>query len=91
MATRSKTFVAARSHARLTTGEVIRMLRELKGWTQHELAKRSGINASNISMLENGRVEIGKKRAEQLAKAFDIHPAIIMFPEYESKSIGSAA
>jgi transcriptional regulator with XRE-family HTH domain len=91
MATRSKTFVAARAHARLTTGEVIRMLRELKGWTQHELANRSGINASNISMLENGRVEIGKKRAEQLAKAFDIHPAIIMFPEYESKSIGSAA
>lgn len=67
------------------------MLRELKGWTQQELADRARINASNISMLENGRVEIGKKRAEQLAKAFDIHPAIIMFPEYESKEIGSAA
>jgi transcriptional regulator with XRE-family HTH domain len=67
------------------------MLRELKEWTQQELAKQSGINASNISMLENGRVEIGKRRAEQLAKAFDIHPAIITFPEYESKEIGSAA
>jgi transcriptional regulator with XRE-family HTH domain len=82
---------AARAHAPLTTGEVIRMLRELKEWTQQDLAVRSGINASNISMLENGRVEIGKRRAEQLAKAFDIHPAIIMFPEYESKEIGSAA
>lgn len=67
------------------------MLRELKGWTQQELARRSGINASNISLLENGRVEIGKKRAVQLAKAFEVHPAIIMFPEYESKHIGSAA
>lgn len=84
-------FVAARPHARLTTGEVIRMLRELKGWTQQELARRSRINASNISLLENGRVEIGKKRAEQLADAFRVHPAIIMFPEYESKEIGSAA
>ncbi len=84
-------FVAARAHARLTTGEVIRMLRELKGWTQQELAQRSGIHASNISLLENERVEIGKRRAEQLAKAFDVHPAIIMFPEYESDQIGSAA
>jgi hypothetical protein len=34
---------------------------------------------------------IGKKRAEQLAKSFDIHPAIIMFPEYEAKEIEKAA
>ena len=69
-------FVAARAHARLTTGEVIRMLRELKGWTQQELGRRSRIHASNISLLENGRVEIGKRRAEQLAKAFDVIPPL---------------
>ena len=91
MGKHSQDFGAARAHARLTTGGVIRMLRELKGWTQQELARRSGIHASNISLLENERVEIGKRRAEQLAKAFDVHPAIIMFPEYESKEIGSAA
>jgi transcriptional regulator with XRE-family HTH domain len=91
MGKRSREFVAARPHVRLTTGEVIRLLRELKGWTQQELARRSGVGASNISLLENGRVEIGKKRAEQLAKAFDVHPAIIMFPEYEANEIGSAA
>lgn len=91
MTKRSEEFVAARAHAKLSTAEVIRMLRELKGWTQQELAVRSGISASNISLLENDRVEIGKKRAVQLAKAFDVHPAIIMFPEYESGSIGSAA
>jgi len=91
MGKRKRDFVVARAHARLTTGEVIRLLRELKGWTQQELARRSGINASNISLLENERVEIGKRRAVQLAKAFAVHPAIIMFPEYESKAIGSAA
>jgi len=91
MTTRSADFVTARAHAKLSTAEVIRMLRDLKGWTQQELAARCGINASNISLLENGRVEIGKKRAEQLAKAFGVHPAIIMFPEYEADSIGSAA
>jgi len=84
-------FVPAKSHAKLSTGEVIRMLRELKEWSQAELAARSGITATNLSLLENDKVEIGKKRAEQLAKAFDIHPAIIMFPEYEAKEIGKAA
>jgi len=84
-------FVTAKSHALLSTGEVIRMLRELKGWTQVELAKRSGISVTNISLLENERVEIGKKRAEQLARAFNVHPAIIMFPEYEAKEIEKVA
>lgn len=84
-------FVPAKPHAKLTSGEVIRLLRDLKGWTQAELAKRSGINATNLSLLENDRVEIGKRRVEQLAKAFEIHPAIIMFPEYESREIQKAA
>ena len=91
MKRKSNEFLAAEAHATLSTGEVIRMLRELKGWTQAELARRSGIKATNISLLENERVDIGKKRAEQLAKAFDIHPAIIMFPEYESMEIAKAA
>jgi len=81
----------AKQHAVLTTGEVIRMLRELKGWTQEELSKYCSVNAKNISLLENDRIEIGKKRALQLATAFDVHPAIIMFPEYESKEIQKVA
>jgi transcriptional regulator with XRE-family HTH domain len=84
-------FIAATPHATLTTGEVLRMLRELKGWTQEQLAEQSGLNAKNISLLENGRIDIGKKRALQLAKAFGVHPAIIMFPEYESGLINNAA
>jgi transcriptional regulator with XRE-family HTH domain len=78
-------FRPSRKRATLTSGEVIRMLRDLKGWTQEELARRSGINAKNISLLENGRIEIGKRRGEQLAKAFSVHPAIIVFPEYEAE------
>ncbi|MCD6533528.1 MAG: helix-turn-helix transcriptional regulator [Deltaproteobacteria bacterium] len=77
-------FISAKRHALITTGETIRMLRELKGWTQEDLAKRSGINSKNISLLENSKVDIGKKRAEQIANAFGVHPAIIMFPEYEA-------
>ncbi len=92
-------FVPATQHATLITGETIRMLRELKGWTQEQLAEQSGLNAKNISLLENGRIDIGKKRVEQLARAFrlrrgyggqvGVHPAIIMFPEYEADLIGN--
>jgi len=84
-------FKSTKQHAILTTGEVIKMLRDLKGWTQEELAKYCSVNAKNISMLENDKLEIGKKRALQLATAFDVHPAIIMFPEYEAKEIQKAA
>jgi transcriptional regulator with XRE-family HTH domain len=80
-------YVPAKRHVILKTGEVIKMLRELKGWTQEELAKRSKIGATNISLLEHDRMDIGKRRAEQLANAFEVHPAIIMFPEYESEEI----
>ena len=91
MKNRMSDFVTAKAHIELTTAEVIRMLRELKGWTQEDLAEHSGITSTNISLLENGRVDIGKKRAEQLAKAFNVHPATIMFPEYDSLEIRRAA
>jgi len=84
-------FQPALPHAELSTGEVIRMLRELKGWTQENLAVLSGISPTNLSLLENDRVDIGKKRVLQLAKAFGVHPATIMFPEYEATEIKKAA
>lgn len=84
-------FATAETHSSLTSGEVIRMLRELKGWTQKELTKRSGISITNLSLLENEKIDIGKKRAEQIANAFDVHPAIIMFPEYEAIEIKRAS
>lgn len=87
----SRDFIAEERHARFTTGEAIRMLRKLKGWTQKELSIRSGIQISNISLLENNKIEIGKKRALQISKALSVHPAIIMFPEYEDKKIQLAS
>ncbi|MFA5286590.1 MAG: helix-turn-helix transcriptional regulator [Smithellaceae bacterium] len=83
-------FIPAKSRAVLKTGEVVKMLRELKGLTQEDLARACGVNAKNISLLENNRLDIGKKRALQLATAFCVHPAIIMFPEFEACIIGKA-
>ena len=88
---RKEDFVPAQRHIELSTGDVIRILREWHEWTQVELAERSGISPTNISLLENDRVDIGKKRAESLARAFGIHPAIIMFPGYDADQIKRVA
>jgi DNA-binding XRE family transcriptional regulator len=63
MARRENESKPAKSRISLSSGEVIRMLRELKEWTQEELAESSGISSTNLSALENDRVDIGKRRA----------------------------
>lgn len=67
----------------MSPGEMVRTLRELKGWSQLKLAEETGISQANISAIENGRVEIGKQRAIVIAEALNVHPASIMFADYD--------
>lgn len=68
----------------MSPGEMVRTLRELKGWSQLDLAAETGISQTNISAIENGRVDIGKQRALLLASALNVHPASIMFADYKA-------
>ena len=70
----------------MTPGEMIRHLRELKEMSQLDLAKATGISQTNISAIENDRVEIGKQRSIALAEALDVHPGSIMFADYSRKA-----
>lgn len=74
-------FVVAKSHTTLTSGEVIRILREKNGFCQTELANKTGLTRATISSLENGRVHWGIERAKVLARALNIHPAVLAFPD----------
>ena len=76
-----KDFVKAKIHAHLTPGEALKMLRELQGLTQADLAKITGINQSNISALENNARQMGRERAIVFAKALKVHPAVLLFPD----------
>ncbi|PIK14003.1 helix-turn-helix transcriptional regulator [Halobacteriovorax sp. JY17] len=67
----------------ITPGEMIRELRNLKGWSQLDLASETGISQTNISAIENGRVKLGKERTIVLAEALSVHPASIMFADYD--------
>lgn len=72
-------------HTVLTTGEVIKMLRKLKGWTQEELAKYCSINAKNISILENDKLEIGKKESYSSLRHLMYTPLLLCFPNTNQK------
>ncbi len=43
-----------------------------EGMTQKELSELTGIPQSHISVMENGKRQIGKKRAKILAKALNV-------------------
>jgi ribosome-binding protein aMBF1 (putative translation factor) len=57
--------------------QTIRRLREQKGWTQQELAQKSGLPQSHISKLETGLHSPSNRTLVTLAKALEVEPAEI--------------
>ena len=78
-----KDLVPAGQSVLMSPREMIRTLRELKKWSQLDMARETGISQTNISAIENGRVQIGKERAIVIAEALGVHPGSIMFADYE--------
>ena len=85
-----KDFRPAKRHIEVTTGESVRILRELQEFSQNDLAKHSGIPQSTISAIENDRVRLGVERAKTLARALRCHPSVLVFPGWDI-SVESAA
>lgn len=50
-------------------GDVLKIRRENKEWSQAELSQRSGIAIPNISLMEAGKRPIGARTAKKLALA----------------------
>jgi len=82
-----KDFVRARVNTSISPGEMLKTLRELQEMTQEQLAKFSGIPQSNISALESGARQMGRERALILAKVLKVHPAVILFPDYDVEEV----
>jgi transcriptional regulator with XRE-family HTH domain len=83
MAINKHDFTRAKVHQLLTPGEAVKMVRELQGLTQKDLAEMTGIGQSNISSIENGSRQLGRGRAIILAKALHVHPAVLLFPDFD--------
>jgi DNA-binding XRE family transcriptional regulator len=75
----------ARFRAGLTPGDSVRIIRELQEMTQEQLAKTSGIPQPTISAIEKGRATLGAERAEKLARALKVHPAVLLWPNWDEQ------
>lgn len=77
-------FVPAKKYGKLTPGKALKIYRNLMGWTQGELAKKSGLKQATISSLEHDRIVMGIDRARALAMALKIHPSTLAFADWDS-------
>ena len=78
-----KGFRKARKTVDVSPGESVRIIRQLQGLSQTELAKLTGIPQSTISAIENDRIRLGVERAKVLARALRCHPAVLVFPGWD--------
>jgi transcriptional regulator with XRE-family HTH domain len=78
-----KTFRPARKRIKVSVGESVRIIRELQGYSQNELADLTGIPQATLSAIENDRVRLGVERAKVIARALKCHPAVLVFPGWK--------
>jgi len=64
-----------------TPGKTLRAFRKNFGITLKDLEEVTGIKESNLSALENDRVEMTSYYAERLGAALGIHPSLFLYPE----------
>jgi transcriptional regulator with XRE-family HTH domain len=79
-----KKFRPAKRRIEVSVGESVRIVRELQGLSQNELARLTGIPQATISAIENNRVSLGVERATVLARALKCHPAVLVFPGWDA-------
>ncbi len=68
-----------------TAGSIIRAFRKNFQVTLKELSKLTGIPESNLSAIENERLDIGVRRASLIAAAFGLSPEALLFPNGSSR------
>ena len=78
-------FVPAKTRVQMTPGQSLKVIREIQELSQNALAELSGLPQSTISGMESGRINIGVERAKVLARALRVHPAVIVFPGWETE------
>ncbi len=80
----------AKKQITVSIGESVRIIRELQGLSQNDLAGLTKIPQSTISAIENDRVQLGVERAKVLARALQCHPAVLVFPGWDVKQNSAA-
>jgi transcriptional regulator with XRE-family HTH domain len=79
-------FSPAKKRIAVSPGESVRIIRELQGLSQTQLAALCGIPQTTISSIENSRVNLGVERAKVLALALRCHRRCFGFPGLASSA-----
>jgi XRE family transcriptional regulator, regulator of sulfur utilization len=67
-------------------GTRIRELRTAQGWTQFEMAERTGIDRSYLAEVETGKIEICIRNLDLIAQTFKIElHQLLKFPAKDRK------
>lgn len=64
-----------------TPGKIVRAFRRNFGLTLEDVERLTGIPQSNLSAIENNKLDMGVRRAARLAAVFGINPSLILFPK----------
>ena len=80
---KNKDFRPAQQRVSVSVGESVRIVRELQGLTQSELARLTKIPQSTISAIETDGINLGVERAKVLARVLRCHPTVLVFPGWE--------
>ncbi len=59
-------------------GSNLKAARKKRGWTQEELAERSGVQAGEISRMEAGKRDPQISTLEKLAAALEVRPGQLL-------------
>lgn len=85
-----KEYIKAKKRIEVSVGDSVRIMRELQELSQNDLARLTGIPQSTLSAIENGRINLGVERAKVLARALKCHPAVLVFPGWDSEQDSAA-
>lgn len=58
-------------------GAAVRAARSARGWSQAELARRSGVAQANVSIVETGRSDVRLSTLAAIARALDLELALV--------------
>lgn len=83
-------FRLAKKRVQVSVGESVRIIRELQGLSQNDVAMLTGIPQSTISAIENDKVKLGVERAKVIARALKCHPAVLVFPGWDLEKESAA-
>lgn len=72
----------ASTDPKLLFGQRLALLRKEKGWSQEQLALRSGLARSYLGGVERGQRNIALENIVKLARTLEVSPSVLMdFPE----------